>query len=240
MYLRPAIVFIAIAEQGLRKLGRLDTQTISGASLILLIVNGSHHKTSILMDKEELVTVFSRELQVSPVQAAQLLEMGRLITHAKGTVIHRPGEVFEDLGFLIQGATRTYFKNKDNEDVSYLLNVEGDTYGDYESYVTGKPSTFSIEAVTNVVAIHFSKSQIEQLSNEDNIWLRVARRISDLAFLDAKQRLDDILLLTPEERYLKLVEARPRILQVMPLMYVSSYIGITPQSLSRIRKRIIT
>ena len=192
------------------------------------------------MDKEELVTVFSRELQVSPVQAAQLLEMGRLITHAKGTVIHRPGEVFEDLGFLIQGATRTYFKNKDNEDVSYLLNVEGDTYGDYESYVTGKPSTFSIEAVTNVVAIHFSKSQIEQLSNEDNIWLRVARRISDLAFLDAKQRLDDILLLTPEERYLKLVEARPRILQVMPLMYVSSYIGITPQSLSRIRKRIIT
>lgn len=62
--------------------------------------------------------------------------------------------------------------------------------------------------------------------------------MTEVSFLEAKRRIDDLLLNTPEQRYLNLLQKAPEVLQKIPQRYISSYLGITPQSLSRIRGRI--
>jgi CRP-like cAMP-binding protein len=94
-----------------------------------------------------------------------------------------------------------------------------------------------IQALLKTEVLYFDKKDVEILIQKDIFWLGLAKRISDLAFLDAKQRLDECFY-TPEERYLNLLKKSPEILNKIPQKYISSYLGITPQSLSRIRKRI--
>ncbi|MEF9477078.1 hypothetical protein OWR28_04415 [Chryseobacterium sp. 1B4] len=95
-----------------------------------------------------------------------------------------------------------------------------------------------IQALLKTEILYFNKKEVEILIQKDIFWLGLAKRISDLAFLDAKQRLDDLFFYTPEERYINLLKKSPEILNKIPQKYISSYLGITPQSLSRIRKRI--
>ncbi len=95
-----------------------------------------------------------------------------------------------------------------------------------------------IKTLLKTEVLYFDKKDVELLIQKDIFWLGLAKHISDLVFLDAKQRLDELFFYTPEERYLNLLKKSPEILNKIPQKYISSYLGITPQSLSRIRKRI--
>lgn len=117
--------------------------------------------------------------------------------------------------------------------------MNGDFFGDYESYLTGRRSRFIIEAMMDTEVLLYDKQDLNRLIDSDMFWLRFSRTIPDVCFLEAKRRVEDLLFYGPEERYFRLLNKMPEIVQKIPLKYISSYLGITPQSLSRIRKRII-
>jgi len=177
-------------------------------------------------------------LQISLERAAEFLEICYLVNYDKSKMIEPRNGVFDRLGFILSGAVRIYYINEKGEDISYLLQVNNDVIGDYASYITGKKSMAIIQTLLKTEVLYFDKKDIETLVQKDIFWLRLAKHISDLAFLDAKQRLDELFFYTPEERYLNLMKKSPEILNKIPQKYISSYLGITPQSLSRIRKRI--
>lgn len=178
-------------------------------------------------------------LGIPAVRLNQLLERSTAATYDKNTVIGTAGKAFDRLGYIVGGAVRTYSINEQGEEISYLLHVDNDFFGDYKSYITGERSELVIETVLETEVIFFEKKQLEQLIREDVFWLGFARRISDLVFLDARQRIDDLLFYTPEQRYLNLLKRSPDVILKIPQKYISTFLGITPQSLSRIRKRLI-
>ncbi len=159
--------------------------------------------------------------------------------YKKGSILFERDTVYNQLGYIKSGAVRTYCINDQGIDISFLLQVNGDFFGDYESYITGKRSAFIIEAAVDTEVLLFDKKRLDELIASDISWLRFSRTISDICFLEAKRRIEELLFFSPEERYFNLLQKSPEIICKIPLKYISTYLGITPQSLSRIRKRLI-
>lgn len=169
---------------------------------------------------------------------SQLVDQSENIVFKRNTIIKSPKRIFDRLYCITEGAVRTYYINEKEEDITYLLQVKGDFFGDYESYITEKPSKFIIETVVDTQVICIYKEVIDQLSEQDIFWMQFSKKIADMAFLDAKRRINELLFYSPEKRYLNLVQKNPAIIHNIPQKYISTYLGVTPQSLSRIRKRL--
>lgn len=184
------------------------------------------------------VQYLSDVLQLPRPRLTELLSVSVRSSYAKNELIQPPRNVFGRLGYILNGAVRTYHVTDNGQEISYLLQVNGDFIGDYESYLSGRRSSFTLETVLPTEVLFFERASIERLMEQDVFWVHFAKRVSDLVFLDAKKRLDDLLFLTPEARYKKLIEKSPAIFSKIPQKYISTYLGVQPQSLSRIRRRI--
>ena len=185
-----------------------------------------------------LIEKLAETLQLSLERVDEFLGICYVVNYDKNKMIEPKNGVFDRLGLILNGAVRIFYINEKGEDISYLLQVNNDVIGDYASYITGKKSVALIQTLLKTEVLYFDKKDVEALIQKDIFWLGLAKHMSDLAFLDAKQRLDELFFYTPEERYLNLLKKSPEILNKIPQKYISSYLGITPQSLSRIRKRI--
>lgn len=182
--------------------------------------------------------LFSELLEMTVQRLDELLEVGETVVYKKGDKIAFPRDVCDKLGVIVDGAIRTYAVNDKGQEISYLLQVNGSFFGDYKSYISGSKSELILEAILDTEALLFDKKSIDTLCDRDVFWLKFSKKMSDVAFLEAKERLDDLLFNTPEERYNNLLRKSGEVIQKIPQKYISTYLGITPQSLSRIRKRI--
>lgn len=187
---------------------------------------------------DKLTKIFTDMFQMPQQRVNEFLANTFVVTYKKNEVISTKNSIFDRLGYIVEGAVRAYCVNEKGEDVSYLLQVDGGYIGDYESYITGKKSELILETLVHTEIVFFEKTKIEELMTKDAFWIGFAKTVSDLVFLDAKQRINGLLFFTPEQRYLNLLTKSPDVIQKIPQKYISSYLGITPQSLSRIRKRI--
>jgi CRP-like cAMP-binding protein len=96
----------------------------------------------------------------------------------------------------------------------------------------------NIQALENSTVFLLSKNDLESLYLKDKYWQNFGKRMTERIYLSAKKRVEDLLYYSPEKRYLNLLTDNPLIFQKIPQKFIASYLGITPQSLSRIRKRI--
>jgi CRP-like cAMP-binding protein len=146
------------------------------------------------------------------------------------------------IGLIEEGALRTFYVNEKGEDVSFLFhineNIEDIAFTDYESFLLGSKSKLNIQALENSKVYFINKVDWDNLCNKDSYWQYFSKRMTEKIYLSAKKRVEDLLYYSPENRYLKLLKDNPLIFQKFPQKYIASYLGITPQSLSRIRKRI--
>jgi len=103
--------------------------------------------------------------------------------------------------------------------------------------LTRNPSVYQIEALTQIEVWQLSYHDLQKVYNETDIGNFIGRQAGEELFLKKSKRELSFLNETAEERYLNLFTEQPNLLQKIPLKYIASYIGITPQALSRIRKR---
>lgn len=110
----------------------------------------------------------------------------------------------------------------------------------YISCITGKPSELTIEALSDCQLIVFPYSIFKTLFEKSNNWQKFGRLIAEYIAIGLEERMVGLLMLSPEERYLQLVSGnKKKIIERIPHHYIANYLGITPVSLSRIRKRIL-
>jgi CRP-like cAMP-binding protein len=195
------------------------------AKFCLMSINSLKDKLEKLMDMpQDLIEVF--------------LEKCELVVHQRNEHPFSKDKVYDKLGYILNGAARIYVVNDDGEELSYLLQVNGDIIGDYASYITNENAQFKVEILLPSEVLYFRREQVDELIKKDPYWNHFAKKLSDHAFLSAKQRLEELFFHSPEKRYMNLLQRSPEVIQKIPQKYISSYLGITPQSLSRIRKRI--
>ncbi|WP_166778538.1 Crp/Fnr family transcriptional regulator [Flavobacterium psychrophilum] len=147
-------------------------------------------------------------------------------------------EICNYLGVVESGSLRTYYIDNLGNEVSFLFFLDNDCFTDYESIITDSPSNFYIQALEDSKIHLIHKKDLFMLYKSEIFWENFGRRMVERIFLTTKKRMEELLFLTPVNRYLQLLKVNPLILQKVPQKFIASYLGIKPQSLSRIRKRI--
>lgn len=148
----------------------------------------------------------------------------------------RQGQVANEYLFVSKGGFRIYFGAGDKE-MTVWIALENNFLCELSSLKTQTPSRFSIQAMENSEVFSISKERMENLYRRFPAWQAFGREVWESAFLSV---LDGILAhqtLTAEERYLNAMK-QSQLLQRISLKHLASYLGITPTSLSRLRKKI--
>jgi CRP-like cAMP-binding protein len=149
----------------------------------------------------------------------------------------RQGEVCKQVAFVIGGCLR-YFYLVEGEEHTGQFFFENSFYTDYESFLSGEPSRQNVDALEKTQLLLLRKTDLYGLYEENPKFERFGRLMAEQAYLGVRKRNTDLLNLSPEDRYLELLAKRPKVIERVPQHYIASYLGIKPQSLSRIRKRI--
>lgn len=164
------------------------------------------------------------------------LEIVRLPKHARfATEGKKAGEV----GFVLEGNMRHYYTRDGEERTTYFY-FEQHFVSSYISCITGHPSQLTIEALTDCRLLVFPYKVLKDLFVQSAAWETFGRLIAEYIAVGLEERMVGLLMLSPEERYEQLLDSnKQKILERIPQHYIANYLGITPVSLSRIRKRLM-
>jgi CRP-like cAMP-binding protein len=152
------------------------------------------------------------------------------------------GKICSEVGFILNGSFRFYFV-KDGMEISNYFCFQNEFISSYSSFLKREPGLINIEAMEDSLIICFSHQSIQQLLKDDRMVLkmeRFGRKIAEYLICCYEERVVSFVTQTPEARYRLLLENGDGLLQRIPQHYLANYLGITPVSLSRIRKRIFT
>ena len=152
-------------------------------------------------------------------------------------IIHDIGHVWRHTFFIEEGCLR-YYHLVNGEEVTGQFFFEGSWFSDYESFISGEPSRLCVQALEKTKLSVMSKKNIYRLYDEIPRFERLGRLMAERAFIGLRMRTQTLTHLNPEERYLRLLKIRPKVIERIPQHYIASFLGIKPQSLSRIRKRL--
>jgi CRP-like cAMP-binding protein len=148
------------------------------------------------------------------------------------------GDVCKYLTFISKGLLRTY--NVDEKGVEHMsvFGWEGWWLSDFNSFLTGKPAVFNIDAIEDSELLQISRQDYEDITIAVPIMDRYFRILYQNSIVTKERRLMSSNTHNAEEKYLELAESNPKMIERVPQNLVASYLGIAPETLSRIKKNL--
>jgi CRP-like cAMP-binding protein len=160
-------------------------------------------------------------------------------TFEKGEIIINEGDKTNHVFYIRKGLIRSYLINQKGEEITFQLFAEKQLFGNVHSLLFNEPAKFTFETLEKTKVYFTDVKTFQDLSNSNSEFLnneigRFGRQILKRAF----QRIDSFVFLSPEARYLQYLKDYPNIVNRVPDKYIANVLGITPVSLSRIRRRV--
>ncbi len=156
----------------------------------------------------------------------------------KGEFFIKEGYTCKEIAFVVSGLFRSYYYSSSGEEVTYCFTFPNSFAGAYSSFLSQNKTVENIEALTDSVLFTISRDDILRLEKSSYNWLKFFKVIAEQEYIGMEKRIFMLQKETAEKRYEDLVANQPEFLQLIPLSYISSYLGITQRHLSRIRKSI--
>lgn len=184
-----------------------------------------------------LVRALSQIIDLSAEEKEVSRSLFRQEKFEKGELFLRDGAVCDKLGFVCKGIFR-YYIDQDGEDKTYNFAGEGDFICNYESLIKQLPSPKNIQAIESCEVFVISKKDLERFYAEVREGNRFGRMHMENVYAETIRQLISHYTELPKDRYLRFLQNYSGLSQRIPQYYIASYIGVKPQSLSRIRKRL--
>jgi CRP-like cAMP-binding protein len=166
-----------------------------------------------------------------------------VLTHRrfrKKQFVLQAGEVCRHENFVVSGCLRGFHYGLDGSEYTTTLAVEDWWISDLESLIRNTPATMSIEAVEDSEVLQLARSDYESLYTRVPKFERLFRILLENAFMAHQRRLLSMTSQTAEQRYREFIERYPKFAQRVPQKHIASFLGVTPEFLSRVRKSIST
>ena len=157
---------------------------------------------------------------------------------ANKQIILAERQVCKTMGFINQGAFRTYYVTEDGREINTHFCFENEFVVDYDSFLAQKPSKYYLQAIADSEIVRFNLPTLQNAYNSSQNWERFGRIMAEYSYKITTQRVESFLFMNGEERYLHLLATAPHILDRVPLYHIASYLGLERESLSRLRKKI--
>jgi CRP-like cAMP-binding protein len=159
-------------------------------------------------------------------------------TFQKGEYLTEYGKPTSNISFVTSGFVRDYVIDTEGNEVTVYLSGKGDWIGAISSFLKRRPSDEYIMAVTDVELLCINYEMMMGLYESSHTWAIVGLHIMENLFLQNQKKVMSFIKKTAEERYIYLLENEKELLLNVPMQHVASYLGIKPETLSRIRARI--
>lgn len=187
--------------------------------------------------QQPLYDFISRLLPDHRIDVSKLDAQLRKRTIGKGDYLFSEGEICPFIGFIIKGCFRIFIL-KDGKEITFDFFVENRPIGDYESYFRQQPTQFYVQAIEPSEILVLNDVCLRLLFEEPPTGQRLQRIVVEHLFFRFRDKLLSLYLDEPEERYRTLLQTAPDLLRRIPQYYLASYLGIEPESLSRLKRRI--
>jgi CRP-like cAMP-binding protein len=196
------------------------------------------HTTEIPMN-DPLTALIEKIRLIVPLSTADAALIGTLFQSRivrKGDYFVQQGEVCQQVGFIQSGLVR-YFVNQDGDEKIYSFGLESDFVCDYESFLSQKPCRRAIQAIEDSSLLVISAASLQRLFAGLTYGERFGRVVIEQIFVQTMGQLVSLYTDSPEVRYQAFLDEYPTLSARITQYHIASYVGVKPQSLSRIRAR---
>lgn len=195
--------------------------------------------------KLALVTYIMKELINYILQFGNLnkQQIDLVISRAIESGLHKGGyfsearQIPKQVGFIVEGVIRGFYYNNNGEEITRCFISENSLVVDYVNFEANTSSAEYLQACTDAKLILFSKQSWEELSQAIAGWDNIKNKMVQICMYQ-KSRKGPVISQDATTRYVEFMENYPSLINRIPLAYIASYLGVTQQSLSRIRRNI--
>ena len=187
-----------------------------------------------------------RYISINVIEWTTLQQKLQVAHFKKGQTIHIAGNVCRNLYFINSGLARAYAIGEDGKDFTWSIffndaNSKMDNLFvvDYESFLNRSESQLAIDALEDCELVYLNRDDLEMLYNEFKKSEHFGRLMSEEAYSLLHNRILNLKLKSAKERFEEFMQETPYLLEKVPQYYIASYLGITPQYLSKLKRELV-
>jgi len=192
------------------------------------------------MKTKPLIAYFNQLLPLNEEETSIVEKVFKARRVKRRQYILQEGDVCKLNTFVIEGCFRMYMVDASGKEHNLQFAIENWWIGDIGSFHTEQPSKLYIEAIEKSVILQISKEDQLKLLVDHPKFNRIFRVITENALVSSQRRILQNISSTAEERYLDFMERYPHFFNRISNVQIASYLGVTPEFLSTIRKRLVT
>ncbi len=187
--------------------------------------------------KEQFHKIVSEYVDLNEKEWELLLTLIYFKTLSKGEALLYEGVGKSDIYIVLNGLLRTYFTRANAEEKTFFFSLEGDLATDYEGMIKGIPSRYSIEAIEPTTIAVIPAKSLQKILSSHSHSKSVFIAIIEKYFFLWSERIADFYMHSPKERYDKMCQRYPDLIQRVPQYLIASYLNISTVHLSRLRRQ---
>lgn len=160
-------------------------------------------------------------------------------TLKKGELLLTENQVCNEIVFIEKGILRSFFVNHKGDEITNCFAFENEFMASFASFITEEKAEENIQALIDTELQILDRKALEKLYQSGFNWQETGRKLTEIEFVNLHKRMISFQKLSGAQRYEELCTNHQKYIQLIPLQYLASYLGITPRHLSRIRKAIV-
>lgn len=168
-----------------------------------------------------------------------LLPPGIMVLVKKKSNLLEQGNVCKNICFVTKGFFRMFYVDMEGNEINNRFTGADNFIVDFKSFLTQMPSRYYWQAMQDSEVLIFTFENVQKLYAASPAWEKFGRLIAEQVYLDLNERVEMFQFMSAQQRYEYLLSTRPELFNQISQFHLSSYLGVKPESLSRLRKRLL-